>query len=158
MRDDHSLANGAGQAPLEEEQHDAEEVERLAQKLLALWIQQHVLERVLQIRALSQALEERVEVGDVAHNVLEHGVEALEQLRVVVGELLVGVEQRLARVDSLLVAVRRLEVREIEQYVSVFGLCGVGGDRYAAHEYPEQRGRGAEVREGQVSVCVCVCV
>ena len=74
--DQHALAHSAVDAGVHEEEENAVEVEHLADELLAVLVEQHALQRLLDVNALAQVLEAACKVLGVLVDRLEEGEEA----------------------------------------------------------------------------------
>ena len=123
--DQHTLAHGAVDACVHEEEQDPIEVEHLADELLAVLVEQHALQRLLDVHPLTQVLEAARKVLGVLVDRLEEGEEADDDIAMVLPDVLVTRHELGARFDSVLEQLRRLEVPEVKQDVAVRLLLGL---------------------------------
>ena len=87
-----------------------------------------MLERVLDVDAVVDVVQETDEIGVPSDDAVEEGEEALDEREIILAELLVEVEERGAALDALLVRLGSLEVAEVEEDVRVLGML-LGDER-----------------------------
>mmetsp|Transcript_11627 Transcript_11627/g.43345 ORF Transcript_11627/g.43345 Transcript_11627/m.43345 type:complete len:307 (+) Transcript_11627:2396-3316(+) len=98
VRHDDPLAQSAWDVSLQQQEHDAEEVERLAKQLSAGVVEKDVLDGVRDVVARLHVAQELVEVVDVRHDALEHAIHSAQELAVVIPEFQVQVQEPRGRV------------------------------------------------------------
>ena len=119
VADEHVLAHAALELDVDDEEHEAVEVERLDEQLLAVGVEQYRVDILLDVDALVEVLEEATQVARVLVYALEGQVEAVEYVQVVELELVVERLQLGLGHDRVLVVGLVAQVAEVEQHLGV---------------------------------------
>ena len=126
--DDDAFAEERVEPLVEKDEDESERRRGFGGELLAVGVGQDALERVLDVDAVVDVVQETDEIGVPSDDAVEEGEEALDEREIILAELLVEVEERGAALDALLVRLGSLEVAEVEEDVRVLGML-LGDER-----------------------------